>query len=139
MTSPSEEAETGITSELKDEWTPERLRKFWEAMLGLYGLTWTREHGEDILGDACTVWRNELMSMKPSEAALGYQACRNSGDCYPCTIPMFIKRVSDALRSRAPTPMHRALPEPKAVRKERMASGREYLDGIKALLEGRDS
>lgn len=129
-----EEAQTGTRSVRTDEWTPERLIGFWAAMSALYGRSWVQDHGEDINGDTCTLWRAELMSMTPAEAALGWKACKASGDTRPCNMPMFTKRVSEALRAGKRPEVYKALPEPKGKRLERAAAAKEHLRGVRGLL-----
>lgn len=102
--------QTGTPNEQKDEWTNLRLEKFWELMKDLYGeKPWTEKHGETMN----KVWRAELMSMTPQEAALGWRACKSSGDEFPCNLPTFIARVKNALASRRPIiPEYKPLPAP---------------------------
>ncbi len=133
-TPPPGDPQTGTTSAPRDEWTADRLTGFWAAMGGLYGSRWYQEHGEDIHSPACAVWRAELASMTPSEAAAGWRACKASGDSRPCTIPQFVRRVSEALKSQVQPPVHRVLPEPKAKRQERAAKATEYLEKMREIL-----
>lgn len=77
-------------------------------MTGLYGRSWRTEHGDTLPA----VWRAQLESMTPEEAALGWKACRASGDTRPCTLPQFMARVSEALKAKVRPSVHRALPEP---------------------------
>lgn len=77
--------------------------------MGLYGRSWRTEHGDYM----SPVWRAGLMSMTPDEAALGWKACKSSGDTKPCTFPQFVDRVKSAITSSRPTiPMYKPLPAP---------------------------
>lgn len=72
-------------------------------MAGLYGQRWYKDYGPE----PSESWVIELSSMTPEKAVLGWKACRESGDAHCCTVPQFLKRVSDALkaaRGRAPGP-----------------------------------
>lgn len=89
-------------------WTLERVLKFWATMGALYGRQWYSEHGPNPES-----WATELASMTPNEAALGWKACRASGDAYPCNVPTFVKRVNDALSAKRPIiPEYKPLPAP---------------------------
>lgn len=76
-------------------------------MFSLYGRRWYEEYGETIT----VIWANELMSMTPTEAAMGWKACKESGDTHPVTLPLFLQRVSDALKAERRPPIYRAAPE----------------------------
>ena len=45
---------------------------------------------------------------------LGWQACKDSGDRDTCTLPQFLRRVSDALKAKQRPPDFRALPSKQA-------------------------
>lgn len=78
-------------------------------MAGLYGQRWFKDYGLE----PSESWVMELASMTPEEAALGWKACRESGDAHCCTVPKFTMRVKEALASRRPiVPMHKTLPAP---------------------------
>ncbi len=130
-----EDRQTGTTTARNNEWTAERLQGFWAAMGGLYGSRWYKEHGADINSPACTIWRNELLTMSPEEAAMGWRACKRSGDEFPCTMPQFTKRVLDAICARKRPNVHKALPEPGTKRKERAATAAEYLKDARGKLK----
>ena len=81
------------------------------------------------------VWRRELLSMTPDEAALGWKACKDSADTKPCTLPSFMYRVKCALQASKPlSPVTRRLPEPKEARKERAEKASEYLEDARRKL-----
>ena len=104
---------TGTRSERESDWSEPRLIKFWEAMTGLYGRNWMTEHGDEMPA----VWRAELMSMTPDEAALGWKACKASGDAKPPTLPQFVYRVKYAIQANKPAiPEYKPLPAPKNVK-----------------------
>jgi len=79
-------------------------------MMDLYGeKPWTERHGETMN----KVWRASLLSMTPAEAAMGWRACRSSGDAFPCNVPTFVARVKNAIASRRPIiPEYKPLPAP---------------------------
>lgn len=84
---------------------------FWASMKALYGKRWTDEWGPE----PHPLWRSELESMTPAEAAMGWRACRNSGDNWPPTLPVFVKRVTEALKAqRQRDDTYQALPSPEA-------------------------
>ena len=101
-------------------------------MRQLYGRRWITEHGERISENLA--WRKALESMTPDEAALGWKACRDSGDEHPCTLPMFLGRVSAALRAAKPTKVYKALPESKERRTERMERASEHVERLREKL-----
>ncbi len=108
-------------------------------MRQLYGRAWFQDHGENLLPTEATsgnlAWRKSLESMTPNEAALGWKACGNSGDTKPCTLPQFVKRVSDALRARKRPEVYKALPEGKERRLERMTSAQKYVKAMREKLK----
>lgn len=67
-------------------------------MTSLYGRQLIEDYGDR----PNKAWLEALSSMTPREAALGYKACKASGDNWSPKLPLFIKRVSDALKSQAP-------------------------------------
>lgn len=89
-------------------------------MTELYGSDWKNKNGP-VMPD---LWKAELMSMTPNEAALGWNACKASGDTRPCNLPMFTRRVSEALASRRPIiPEYKPLPAPPRAVNDAMATG----------------
>lgn len=105
----TESSANGMGATKTDQWTPERLAGFWAAMRALYGHRWTQEWGPELH----PLWERELRSVTPDEAALGWRACRKSGDEWPPTLPVFFNRVSEALKwQQRHDGVHQALPAP---------------------------
>lgn len=78
-------------------------------MSALYGKRWTDEWGPE----PHPLWKSELSSMTPAEAAIGWRACRASGDQWPPTLPVFLDRVKAGLKEHAArNAMYQALPVP---------------------------
>lgn len=102
--------ETEATGSFLSPWSEKRLVAFWLAMKEIYGQRWIEEYGSEP-GPA---WRSSLGSMTPQEAGLGWRACRDSGDVHPVTLPVFLRRVSEAIKARKKPEIHRALPRPES-------------------------
>lgn len=80
---------------------------FWASMTAVYGTRWVETYGSE--PDA--VWRAELASMTPAEAAMGWRACKAADDTYVPTMGKFLSRVKTALQTQKQrTDIYQALP-----------------------------
>ncbi|GHH52449.1 hypothetical protein [[Pseudomonas] boreopolis] len=69
--------------------TVEALQRLWEAMLGIYGHTWSSQYGispvraDGELSQAGKAWAEAISGLKPSQIAAGVRAAHRSGNEFP--------------------------------------------------------
>lgn len=90
-------------------WTSEAVKKFWDAMAGIYGKRIYSEYGED-MPDA---WRTSVTQLSYAQAKYGLDQCTRSMDQFVPTLPQFMYRARSMPKPQA----YAALPRP-AVDKE---------------------
>ena len=114
----------------------DRVERLWKRMQRVYGAKWASQYGDTDDG----TWTTALAEFSEAEVFAGIQACIDSGDEWPPSLPQFRALCRPAPRENAA--MYRLPPErqlPHLLTDEARASGRANIAKLRASLTDGDA